>query len=313
MRHLLRAGLVLTLPVLLSACADPLRDVERLEDVEVADGAIAAAAIPPPEEQADAPGLLSRIFGGTLTTGPTLDTPEAVNAAVLGAISEEGDAAEPVPVSAAEPVEIPGTDAIEGDTEMEEASRPEEPAPRRRGLFGVLDAFGAPPSVDAATSTGPDAQQIAPGTALAYGEIATVCAIGRGDLGRPIAEEAGYTVYDTNPSSTALRTHYITGFDDGCPRQVSAALVLLGDVAMHETIRYSAGTADIAYTETDVAYEEIKARVCGVGTRQPCGSAIDRLARRTAFVTVYANFGANPEWADVLLSEGRVIAMDFKG
>lgn len=310
MRHRQNALLALALPLALAACGDPLRNVDRLSDVDLRPDTLAAAAVPPPEEQADAPGLLSRIWNGTLTQGPSVGTDAAVDAAVIEAL---GDVAVGGPdlelASAAEAAPMTGTDVIEGDTEMARASAPEEAPPRRRGIFGLLNAAGAePPPLD-----GPDAQQIAPGTTLAYGQIATVCGLGRRELGRRVGEASGYAVYDTDTGSTALRTHYITGFDDGCARQIRAALVLFGDVGTHEVIRYSAGTSDLAYSDTDNAYEEIKARVCRVSARQPCGDQLERLARRTTFLTVYSNFGANPEWADILLSDGQVVAMDFKG
>ncbi|SMY05987.1 hypothetical protein [Flavimaricola marinus] len=301
-----RTFLMLSLPLAIAACGDPLRDVDRLSEVDIAQDAAAATVAPLPSEQADAPGFLSRLLGGSLTDQ------EPTTAIV---VSPDGTAveAEVVPVGSVDVVPPIGTDMIPGDEEMAAASAPVEPAERRQGIFGLLNQLGTSPQGAGPASTGPDAQIIEPGTTLAYGQIATVCGLRTRDLGRVVGSESGYTVYDTNPASTGQRTHYVTGFDDGCARQFRAALVLFGDVGTHEVIRYSDGTRDLPYSDTDNAYEEIKARVCRVSSGQPCGSALDRLARRTTFLTVYANFGLNPEWADILLSDGDVVAMDFKG
>ena len=65
-------------------------------------------------------------------------------------------------------------------------------------------------------------------------------------------------VYDTMPDTTSQRVHYITGFDDGCPRAFLGALVLPGDVGTHEIVRYSNTRVQLEYSETDKAYESIK-------------------------------------------------------
>jgi hypothetical protein len=361
----LRALVVLSLPLGLAACGDPLRNVDRLSEVQIAEAAAAPIA-PMPADQADAPGFLTRLMDGTLLEDDSAPVVNAVaeagalsatadpafgsgtvsamgTAAVVGPapggdpltdlpadLSEAGAGSDVVagadgailegteagaaiiPVAGVDVMPPIGTDLIPGDTEMDAASAPTEPAPRRQGVFGLLNRLGTEQSA-AAPGTGPDAAVIAPGQTLAYGQIATVCGLSASDLGQPIGAESGYTVYDTNPASIDQRTHYITGFEDGCARQIQAALVLFGDVGTHEVIRYSDGTRDLPFSDTDNAYEEIKARVCGASARQPCGRALDQLARRTTFLTVYANFGENPEWADILLSDGAVVAMDFKG
>jgi len=69
-------------------------------------------------------------------------------------------------------------------------------------------------------------------------QIATVCDAPRGKLGQMIAQVGGFTIYDSNPGTTALRPHFIQGFGDRCARQFSAALVMTGDVGTHEVVRY---------------------------------------------------------------------------
>ena len=41
-------------------------------------------------------------------------------------------------------------------------------------------------------------------------------------------------------------------------------------------------------------------------------AALERLGRRTTFVTIYDSFGANPTWSDVLIHDGEVVAMDAR-
>lgn len=147
-----------------------------------------------------------------------------------------------------------------------------------------------------------------PSAAFAAGpEPAPVCGLSRARLGTPIDSAAGYTVYDTNPSTTAPRPHYVTGFRDGCAREVTAALALFGDVATHETTRYGAGQG--ALSPTDAAYEEIKGRVCGVPAGRPCGARLDRLEGDTVFLSLYPVFGSD-QHTDLLLHRGEVAAMD---
>lgn len=145
------------------------------------------------------------------------------------------------------------------------------------------------------------------GGLLAPGEVATACGIEGAALGQPIQEAAGYVIHDTAPGSTLPRTHYVTGFADGCPRQVTAALVVLGDPATHEVTRYS--TQGTPYGEADEAYEQVKGRVCGVPAGQPCGAAIDRLSADTAFLSAYPVFGGEAR-TDVLFHRGEVVAVD---
>jgi len=247
----------------LAACSDPLGDMERLGQVELAEGASAATIAPTAMDQADAPGLLTQAMAGDLSEGPDV-LPAAMATSAAPAL--------------------------------------------RGGLFGRFGSGGS-----AAPRTGPDAAEIVFGTTLPAGQIATVCGVSPATLGTPVGTSSGYTVYDSAPGSTALRTHYVTGFGDGCVRQVTAALALFGDVGTHEGLRYSAGTAGLPYSTTDTAYEQLKARFCRVAAGTPCGARIDRLAERTAFLSLYSTFGTATEWDDILFSDGAVIAMDTKG
>ncbi len=147
----------------------------------------------------------------------------------------------------------------------------------------------------------------APGAALPFGEVATACGTREAALGTRIEELAGYAIHDTAPGSTAPRTHFVTGFSDGCPRQVTAALAVFGDPLTHETSRYR--TSSRPYGPVDDAYEALKARVCGVPAGQPCGAAMGRLAADTAFLSLYPEFGGEA-YSDVLFHAGEVVAAD---
>lgn len=189
------------------------------------------------------------------------------------------------------------------DGRLGEGPMPEEA--ESRGLFGWMGLGG-----EAAT---PVSEASAVQGDLPYGELRTVCGLSSRNLGREVESASGYAVHDTAPGSTAPRTHYITGFSDGCARQFTAALALFGDIGTHEIVRYGTADGGLEYTETDHAYEEIKAAFCGVRAGRPCGARLERLARRTTFLTVYERFGSSPVWADILLHDGTVAAMDFKG
>ena len=167
---------------------------------------------------------------------------------------------------------------------------------------------GVAPGLVAAARGDVDGVRAAPGAVLPFGQVATACGVSGQALGTPIAAEAGYTLYDTAPGTLAPRTHFVTGFEDGCPRQVTAALALFGGLATHETTRYAAD--DRPYSATDTAYEEIKGRECGVAAGQPCGAAFDRLAERTIFLSLYPVFGEDTV-GEVLLHDGEVAAAAF--
>jgi hypothetical protein len=154
--------------------------------------------------------------------------------------------------------------------------------------------------------------EIAIGTKVPYGEIARVCGMSKADLGKQVERTAGYKVFDTKPNTTAPRTFYVTGFSDGCARQFTAALVLVGTPSRHEELRYGQPSDLYPYSEIDRAYEKIKSRVCGVPRGRPCGSRIRQMERDTVFLSTYERFSNNARWADILIHDGDVIAKDIK-
>jgi hypothetical protein len=208
--------------------------------------------------------------------------------------------AEPGPTLAA----LPAADALDEDG----------PTAPGQGLFARLFGGGdrRPEGTQARDPRDPSA-----GDALPFGAMGRACGLDRSALGSRIAwypqdGQAVYTLYDTDPGSEDTRTFHITGFEDGCARQVTAALALFGEIETYEVLRYGPTGDALPLGATDTAYDRIKRRVCGVGRRQPCGDARAMLARDTVFVSVYPRFGSNPDWQTLLLHAGDVAALDVK-
>lgn len=288
---MIKQGILLAAFVTLAACANPLRDVDRLSDVAVADGP-AAAVSESPEDAAQAarvPGLFGRLMG-------------------RGAAPE--DVAVAAAVESAQAASVPADDAEVAVAAVEPVAEVAQ-QPARRGLFGGLFGGGGRAAEPAAV-TGPDAQLLAPGEVVGFGAIARSCDTPTRSLGTEIARTSGFRLYDTIPNSTAPRPHYITGFADNCPRQFTAAVAMFGDAGTHEVVRYEESNNQIAYSDVDNAYEAIKARVCRVPHGQPCGSRLGQLDQNTLFLTVYERFGGNTSWSDILIYDGKVVAMDRK-
>lgn len=256
-------------------------------------------------------GLFRRSQDGAeeAETVPDPGGAEVVPAGIDGAaISGTPDGTETDDVTAPVPEVEPETETT---LAAADAAAVVDEAPRRRGLFGRLlpaRAENTPP-----VPTGPDAIQVPEGMAVPYGRIATNCAVGRRDYGSRIARQSGFEIWDTAPGSTDPRTHYITGFGDNCARQFTGALVIMGDVGTHEVVRYSDVNIDLPWSETDQEYERIKRQVCGVSRSVPCGARLEQLGARTAFITVYERFGSGPEWVEILLHDGAVVAIATEG
>ena len=277
----------LGMALLLSACGDPLRNVARLGDVAVADGATNVAQAPI-EEQKTGGGLFARLLNRQ-ANDPT-------NSAVAAAIAQTGPAA------------FAHSDIVV----VSAATTPSQP--ERRGLLGL---FGWDPNRAAQSRTGPDTTDITAGALLPFGQIARVCGLSNNQLGRQIDGGGGFRIYDTIPNSTARRPFYISGFDGGCVRTFTGAVVVTGDVETHEFVRYQTSNQNIDYTTTDNAYEALKASVCRVGRGQPCGTRLERMNSNTHFITVYDFFGGTfsavpSRWAQILVHDGDVLSMSVK-
>jgi hypothetical protein len=277
----------LGMALLLSACGDPLRSVARLGDVAVADGTtnVAQTSI---EAQKAGGGLFARL----LNRKPN----DPTNFAVAAAMAEANQAA-----------------SAQSDVVVVSAATPPM-QPERGGLFGL---FSRDSNRAEQSRTGPDAADITAGALVPFGQIARVCGLNNNDLGRQIDSGGGFRIHDTIPNSTARRPFYVSGFDDGCVRTFTGAVVVTGDVETHEFVRYQTSNETIDYTTTDNAYEALKASVCRVGRGQPCGAGMERMNRNTHFITVYDFFGGTlsavpSQWAQILVHGGDVLSMSVK-
>ena len=241
-------------------------------DLSGADQPSAAAAKP----AAPRKGLFGALFGGDTKPDPAQNTRQAALPA-----PNVTDAADPAP------------------------DRADDPAPRK----ARKSAKGPKPGA-------PDYAQVGPGQTLPYGKIARLCGVSARKMGKRVETypKLGnrYTLYDSAPGATGPRNFYLTGFDDGCARQFTAALVLFGTPETYEQIHYGAPSSTQPKAATDKAYERLKSRVCGVGRGKPCGAKIKRLSRDTTFVSIYERFGNNARWTTMLVHDGEVMALDTK-
>lgn len=318
---------------ILVACGDPLSGLDRLSDVNLAESDTVASALPSEDEVAR-----EGFFGtaAAVPEGAQADLPPVVVASepvsavparrsgFLGLLGRVLPNAQPdAPAKAIAPAEVPpfetaalAPEGLESSPEEQAltapvalASAPVEPAPKkRRGLFSR-----AAPVEEDALRDGPDAMDVRYGTQLPYGVIARVCEARRKPLGRKVdSTSGGYKLYDSDPGSAVARTYYITGFKDDCPRQLTAANVLLGAPSLYEQLHYGPAGKHLAFSVTDRAYEKVKSKVCGVRKGKPCGAKIKRLERNTVFVNSYERFGGNADWSELLIHDGQVMAATMK-
>ncbi|MEM6940336.1 MAG: hypothetical protein AAF509_09420 [Pseudomonadota bacterium] len=152
------------------------------------------------------------------------------------------------------------------------------------------------------------------GTKLPFGVLGRTCDAHRKLLGRATqtAPARGYRLYDSAPTSNAPRSFYITGFADGCARQLTATNVMFGAPSFYELLLYGPAGADLPVAETDRAYERIKRNICGARKGRPCGAKIRQLERTTFFISAYPGLYQNAEWAEMLVHDGAVVATAIK-
>lgn len=323
---MIRIAAILIVCSLVAGCAsDPLSGVPRLSETDVTDSDI-QAALRSDADIVDDAGV----------------APEAQPTGFFGRLFRAGDgASQPAVAEAAGDVDATIVESENADATAEVPQPASEPAPRR-GLLGFLSRAAqtaqaddgtqlaaappqtrsdAAPAVEIARARGPkpdapDYRIVPMGTALPYGVLARVCDVPDRQLGTRVERypesRSVYALYDSQPGNTAPHTFYVTGFDDGCARQFTAALALFGSPETHEQLRYGLPSKVQPYSSTDAAYETLKSRVCRVGKGKPCGSSMSQLARTTAFVSVYETFGSNPEWKTILLHDGEVVETDIR-
>ncbi|MDU8928501.1 hypothetical protein RXV86_14010 [Alisedimentitalea sp. MJ-SS2] len=367
--------------VVLSACAgDPLKDVPRLQDVDVVESTPVVEAVAAPQETDEKVGFFQRVMRKREITSdgqeaaaeavkPDGDELTVETKPVDSQVDEEPQAApddkprkrgwlfgrKPKPETQAERVAPAETSDEVVPVATAETEAPADAAPdvaevstRKRGLFGWGGKKEAKPETlqrasltpDTATDdavedaaktekaartglfskkkaarlTGPDAREVAAGEVLPFGAVARACHVKRGQLGREVAKYpergAKYRVYDSAPGNLGLHTFYVTGFKDGCPRQFTAALAVFGSAGMYEALRYGLPVKARSKKPTDLAYEKLKSRTCGVSRTKPCGAKIGRMEKNTVFLSLYNRFGGASGWTNLLLSDGKVLAKD---
>lgn len=328
---------------LVAGCSDPLKTVPRLGQVDVAAPEPIVEAVAAPAEVDRKTGLFARLLRkrevgetampavdpeATTDASPTqgdapIDTTDADTAADLP--QPEVADARPAPEKRRGLLGLFSRDKARSVTSEDDAqitraaldtgtpsidARP-DPAPSREARGGLFSRSKA------ARLTGPDAREAQPGEVLPFGTVARACHMKRADLGREVAKypetRPRYRVHDSAPGTQALHTFYITGFDDGCPRQVTAALVVFGSASMYEALRYGLPDSARSSRPTDAAYEKLKSKVCKVGRKKPCGSRIGRMEKTAVFLSVYNRFEGASGWSNLLVADGEVLAMDTGG
>ncbi|MEO0391187.1 MAG: hypothetical protein AAF218_09645 [Pseudomonadota bacterium] len=326
----------------LAACAAAVPDIERFEDVALLDTAANRAALPDAAEVADDTPVLTQLIteAASAEAAPPLDAPRP---GLLGRFMQRVRAAptDPLPADIEDTASVEATRLPVPPQDAAALDLAEDAEAPRRGMFGLFRGARSDPDPalarEAALSPDPalpkparadgpklsraaqgraaDVRDVDYGAVLPFGEIARSCAAKRQALGRKVDKAArtqGYTLFDSDPDSTAPRTWYVTGFDDGCPRQFTAALAMFGAPSMHEQLRYGLPAEQYPYSDTDKAYETIKTRICGVPRRKPCGRQIAAVERTTVFISAYESFEDNVRWADMLLHDGAVMASAIK-
>lgn len=182
------------------------------------------------------------------------------------------------------------------------AAQPQEKSrPARKGLFGPRRAKSD------------QAPKIDPNVLLPFGQIGSACGIRGKALGKEVdkfpARGKGYKLYDTDPATTGPRTHYITGFKDGCPRRFTASLALLDSPVLHEQLLSAEGDKGQHATSADIAFQKVRAKVCRTGRGKACPEKhIAKMEKNMAFVTTYERFGGAARWTEILLHNGTIKA-----
>ncbi|MEH6645469.1 hypothetical protein [Sulfitobacter sp.] len=315
MRFLPVMGVVLGL----AACGDPLAGVDRLADVDVAQTDRAAAALPDADEVAREGFLGTSAADGTVPAGVLAATSEKSSKEQSGGFfrklvrrAADTDPAAAVAADVAQSQYIEDSAPVEP---VELAALPEPTTgvlPKSRGI-GLFGGGKKQPSANL-PRRGPDARDVPFGTVLAFGEIARVCDARGKSMGRKVESNGrrGFVLYDSQPGIRDKRTFYITGFDDNCPRQFTAANALFGAPSFYEQIRFSPAGKNLPFGATDKAYDKIKSSVCRAAKNKPCGKKISTLDGNTAFISAYEFNEHNGKWKEFLVHDGVVIAATVK-
>lgn len=213
------------------------------------------------------------------------------------------------------PVSAPAESGADASTGLSKTDAPAAKPKRGLRLFGKKDGASSAKR-KSKTRSASLIPELAPGARPAVGQVVKRCDLRPRDMGRlsdKYPQRAPrYKLYDSAPNNTATRAFYITGFTDGCAREIHAAVAMFAGPVLHEQLRFGAPAKVLARGGVDAAYDKIKRKTCGAGRKTPCGSKIAKLDKTTAFVTAYPRAGG-PQWANLLLHDGVLMAADAKG
>ena len=284
---------------------EPSDDAALLADMAASEAYVAEA----PEIRATTTEVQKAGFGGIFSFLKPKRAEGAAEEVAMRAETEAGAA-----LAEAESSEVrPETYGVQSALpEVPEETAPEaqssEPATKtHKPLFGFLKA---------APKNGP-VSTVKTGEVLPFGEVGINCEIRPRAMGAKVDQfpregRPVWQLYDSAPENTAPHSQYITGFADGCARQVTAALVMFGAAGLHEVLRYSDDT-DRDWSNADKTYEKIKRKTCGVGRGSYCpADRLSDLERQVAFVSIYPRFGAEENWLELLLHDGQVMSEEMR-
>lgn len=300
--HGLKGGALAGLLLLLAGCGDPLAGL-RLQDVP---GSAVATD--------DGAALLATNAEAERPDDAATSEEEPAKSGVLGWLFAQKDA----PLSDKDAIALPQTTLAskepgrtpDGDAgaQVQLASLPASTEGATSKDRGGFDLFKLLSRSEPEQPTG----AIPFGSSTRFGSVGIVCDFSKRKLGTLVAQHPEkkpfYRLYDSAPSDEGLRAFYVTGFGDGCLRQVMGTAVVFGSVEMHEQLRYGLPSELHPFTTTDKAYEKLKRRLCKVRTKEPCGEQRSKLTPNTVFVSVYDTRGLGQGWANMLLHDGAVLA-----
>jgi len=282
--------------------AGETQDGPTPSDAALTQAPVVVAAIEPATKP-----MRSRLLGLIGRAVPAADKPDSDTSPVANAVAaSQAGIADAAPNGATDAAAV----AQDQDTQTAALAPEPKPAPAKRGLFGKRRAAK---QADA-PRTGPDARDVPYGTIVPFGVVARVCEAKGQNLGKRVekAPARGFALHDSALGTAGARTWYITGFADGCPRQLTGANVLIGSADLYETLHYGPGGKNLPYGETDKAYEQIKRKVCGARKGKPCGSKIGEMEKSTFFVSAYERFGNSSRWSELVIHDGTVVAATIK-
>jgi len=151
---------------------------------------------------------------------------------------------------------------------------------------------------------GPASSTLDAAAGVEFGEVARICGVPERGLGSKYAVSGDYTLYDSQPGTAGPRTLFLTGFDDGCVRAVNGTLAMFGSLQLYDMLMHGAGGAHVPQGATGVAFNQLRQRTC----RGECSSSdFDRMARKTAILSVYPRAGSSQNM-ELLLHNGDLVA-----